>query len=879
MAGVVLAPGFTWLGPLLPVLCAGVLAVMAAVSLISNRRLRASREALVQELAERKQAEEQLRYQALLLAQTGDAILAMDNDHCVTFWNLAAERLFGITAASALGRRAEDLFEYGEHSGIREEIRAAVASQGAWVGEVLIRLRNGEAFHAETAVRQMQDAGGERIGSIFAIRDITDRKRAEDARRVETARLDALCKLAKMVDASLEDIAGFALEEGVRLCGSEFGFLAVVNPEQTVLRMYAWSEQTRRQCQIARPPRQFPVAEAGIAGEAVRQRRAVMINSYDPAMLPAAKGLPEGHVPLRSLLSVPVFDGDRVAMLACVANKTTPYDETDVRQLTLLMDGAWKLFQLRESQERYRILFEESPVPLLEADLSEVRKYLERASGGSLQHAEDLLGAQSECLDACVRRFRVTGMNREAKNLFHVQSPEELAARLRGYLPEAGMAAYRQALTEFLRGARDCATRVEIRLSSGVRHSLEVRVTREATPDDDWSRVIISLMDFTERRRLEEQLLQSQKMEAIGNLACGVAHDFNNLLTVMIGYLELAANKLPPEHPILAHLLEVRKAGEQATELTRQLLTFSRKQISQPRPVNLNEAVRRAENMLRRLIGEHIQLVLTLDPHVGVVSADPTQIHQVLLNLAVNARDAMPHGGKLEFRTANVFWDEKDRRFADPGLAGPYVQLSVTDTGIGMDESTRARIFEPFFTTKGAGHGTGLGLSTVYGIVRQNGGHIEVLSEPGRGAAFHIYLPRIDAPAAVQEPAQVAVSGGTETVLLAEDDEEVRRLAAECLRAYGYRVHEAANGVEALKVAAHTETIHLLVTDVVMPEVSGPELAAHLMATRPGLKTLFISGYPDSEMAQRGLLKPGAAYLRKPFTPAALALKVREALG
>lgn len=879
MAGVVFAGVLASLGPLLSALFAGVLAVMAVVSVISNRRLRASREALARELAERKQTQDRLHYQALLLAQTGDAILAVDNAHRITFWNPAAEKLFGITAASALGRLTEDLFDYGGQPNIQADIRAAVASQGAWVGEVLIRLRDGGRFHAEMSVRQMQDPRGERIGSIFSIRDITDRKRSEEARRVEAARLDALCKLAQMVDASLEEIASFALEEGVRLCGSEFGFFAVVNPEQTVLRMYAWSEQTRRQCRIARPPRQFPIAEAGIAGEAVRQRRALIINRYDPTELQAAKGLPEGHVALRSLLSVPVFDGDRVAVLACVANKNAPYDENDVRQLTLLMDGVWKLFQLRGSQERYRILFEESPVPLLEADLSEVRRYLERVSGGSLEHAGELLAAQAECLHACVRRLRVTGLNREARNLFQVQSTEELTERLRGYLNAGGMAAYCQALTEFLRGARDCATRMEISLSSGARHSLEVRVSREAAPDDDWSRVIISLMDFTERRRLEEQLLQSQKMEAIGNLAGGVAHDFNNLLTVMIGYLELATNNLPPEHPILPQLLEVRKAGEQASELTRQLLAFSRKQILQPRPLNLNEAVRGAEKMLRRLIGEHIELISTLDPDVGTVSADPTQIHQVLLNLAVNARDAMPRGGKLEFRTANVFLDGKDRRLPDPSLAGPYVQLSVTDTGTGMDECTRARVFEPFFTTKDVGHGTGLGLSTVYGIVRQSGGQIEVLSEPGQGTTFHIYLPRIDAAAAGQEREQVMVSGGTETVLLAEDDEEVRRLAAECLRAYGYRVYEAANGVEALKVAAHVETIHLLVTDVVMPEVSGPELAAHLAATRPGLRTLFISGYPDAEMAQRGLLKSGAAYLRKPFTPASLALKVREVLG
>jgi two-component system, cell cycle sensor histidine kinase and response regulator CckA len=388
--------------------------------------------------------------------------------------------------------------------------------------------------------------------------------------------------------------------------------------------------------------------------------------------------------------------------------------------------------------------------------------------------------------------------------------------------------------------------------------------------------------DVTERRELEEQLRQAQKMEAVGRLAGGVAHDFNNLLTVINGYSDITIGRLPAEDPLRLHIEEVRKAGERAAGLTRQLLAFSRKQVLRPEVIDLNEVVREMEKMLRRLIGEDIVLRVALGPGLGSVKADPGQVEQVLMNLAVNARDAMPRGGKLTIGTENVHLDEGYAAHHVSVAPGHYVMLAVSDTGSGMDEETRARIFEPFFTTKEKGKGTGLGLSTVYGIVKQSGGHIWVYSEAGRGTTFKIYLPRVDAGAWEHRPAAESAEGltGTETILLAEDDELVRNMTRIILSGYGYRVLAAENGAAAISIFESTEEpIHLLLTDVVMPGLSGRELADRLTRLRPETKVLYMSGYTDDAIVHHGVLEEGVNFLQKPFTPDALARRVREMLG
>jgi PAS domain S-box-containing protein len=387
--------------------------------------------------------------------------------------------------------------------------------------------------------------------------------------------------------------------------------------------------------------------------------------------------------------------------------------------------------------------------------------------------------------------------------------------------------------------------------------------------------------DVTARSELEQQLRQAQKMEAVGRLAGGIAHDFNNLLTAIFGYSDLLGEELPPDSPAQADLGEIRTAATRAAALTRQLLAFSRQQVLQPVVLSMNDVIENLENMLQRVLGEDIELATHTSRDLGNVKADPGQLEQVIMNLAVNARDAMPTGGKLTIETSNVSLSGEYAEAHRPVASGDYVMLAVSDSGIGMDETVKTRLFEPFFTTKGVGAGTGLGLATVYGIVKQSGGYIWVYSEPGHGATFKVYLPRVQAPVdeIKQAPLPAVNLGGTETILLAEDEELLRPLARELLVRLGYRVLEATNAAEALDLArAHPEEIHLLVSDVVMPGQSGLQLARQLSAERPHMKVLYMSGYTDEAIVRHGLLDPGTNFLQKPFTPTVLARKVREVL-
>lgn len=433
----------------------------------------------------------------------------------------------------------------------------------------------------------------------------------------------------------------------------------------------------------------------------------------------------------------------------------------------------------------------------------------------------------------------------------------------------------------------------EVRREPGVHVIVEARVQRS---DGSWvlmeheahnmsdnpavGGMVVHSRDISERRELEQQLFHAQKMEAIGRLAGGVAHDFNNILTSITGHAELVLSEVAESSQLHEDTVEIKRAAERATNLTRQLLAFSRRQVLQPRVLDVNQVLGEMEKMLSRLIGSDVQVESRHARDLGHVMADRGQIEQVVLNLVVNARDAMPQGGRITLLTENV--DVESGAGNGPAAPGPgeYVRLSVIDSGEGMDEETRKRIFEPFFTTKEVGKGTGLGLSTVYGIVEQSGGHVQVESEPGRGARFDIYLPRIEAPLTdTRSTSHLDPASGSESILLVEDDPVVLRLAARILTDAGYTVFEASEGYEARRMAAeHEDEIDLLLTDVVMPEMDGRRVADMVRERIPDARVLFISGYSHEALAPRGVLEPGAFLLEKPFSPEQLLRRVREVL-
>ena len=494
-----------------------------------------------------------------------------------------------------------------------------------------------------------------------------------------------------------------------------------------------------------------------------------------------------------------------------------------------------------------------------------------------------MLEAALDAVVATDEEGRITEFNPAAEGMFGYSRADVLGRPIvETIIPPSLRSRHRRGFARYLATGEPTILGRRLQLigrhADGHEFPVELTVYRVALPGPPTFGAFIR--DLTESQRVEEQLLQAQKMDSIGRLAGGIAHDFNNILTAIGGYAELALDRSEFAPEVTEDLAQIQKAAGRAVELTGQLLAFSRRQVMQPVALSLGDTLRDIGPMLRRLLGEDIQLTVRASPDLGHVLVDPGQLTQVIVNLAVNARDAMSVGGRLTLEAANVDLDAAYAQGHAEVVPGPYVVLSVTDTGVGMDEPTRVRLFEPFFTTKEQGKGTGLGLATVYGIVRQSGGHIWVYTEPGHGTVFKVYLPRVEA--ATGEPVTPTVHPrdtlGTETILIVEDDDGVRMLVRTVLEARGYRVLVAANADDALHQAAHDGSIELLLTDVVMPGMSGADLAARIRDLAPTVKVLFVSGYTENTIVHHGVLDPGVAFLAKPFSPDALAERVRAEL-
>jgi len=508
-----------------------------------------------------------------------------------------------------------------------------------------------------------------------------------------------------------------------------------------------------------------------------------------------------------------------------------------------------------------------------------IRDITERAQAkGRLRLMADILDVEPTSVVVHDASGGILYGNRKASEL-HGYSPEEfLRLNLRDLLSAEARELMPARLRHIQTSGQGCYEVVHVR-KDGSAFPLRIHAR---TAEWEGRPVILNVQtDLTERTQMENQLRQAQKLEAIGLLAGGVAHDYNNILMAQLGYCELMKSSLKDDDPLAKDLAQIKACAERAAALTHQLLAFSRKQPLQLEVLDLNAVVAGIGKMLRRLIGEDVDFATVLGADLGRVRADPGQIEQVITNLAVNAREAMPHGGKLVIETANVDLDAEYARSHVSVVPGRYVMLAVSDTGEGMDEATQSRVFEPFFTTKVRGHGAGLGLATVYGIVKQSGGNIWVYSEPGKGTSFKIYLPRVEAeptPPARREP--VPACGGGEQVLVVEDELTIRELLQRMLAGLGYRVRAAANGGEAL-IALEEEGLKpdLLITDVVMPGMSGTALAERLRRVQPGLRVLYMSGYTDDAIVHHGALDSGTPFLQKPFSTSDLAAKVHELLG
>jgi two-component system, cell cycle sensor histidine kinase and response regulator CckA len=780
-----------------------------------------------------------------------DAVIIMSSEGRIQSWNPEAERMFGWPAAEVVGRelgRTIIPMPYREaHArGLRRFLETGEGPILRRRVEITALHRAGHEFPVELTVTPLQVGSTWRFGAF--LRDLTARKSAERrlaAQHAVTHLLAHADSLAEATPAILGAVCG-----GL---GWQLGVLWTLDRETGVLRpLDFWRDSAIEGREFEIQTSGFTFDEgAGLPGLVWQRREPVWIADVeqDPDFRRARGAAAEG---LHSAFGFPILSGTEViGVIECYSREIRAPDPDLLamvasigNQIGHLAERRWAEERLIASRANYRLLFEANPEAMWVFDAETLR----------------FLAVN----DAALRRY---GYSRE----------EFLGMTILDISPMADRERLLEQRGQDPRGPLDFTDLRHVRKDGTM---LEVEVSADSIFFAGRPARLVLVKDVTARKRLEEQLRQAQKMEAVGRLAGGVAHDFNNLLTAIQGYSEFILESLAAEDSRVADVMGIREAAGRAADLTQQLLAFSRQQVLAPEILSLNRLIRDAEKLLRRLIGEDIEIHTALAEDLGPVRADPVQLQQVLLNLAVNARDAMPQGGMLILETQNVEIGPDHPATDRLVHPGKYVLLAVTDAGVGMDEATKARIFEPFFTTKRAGEGTGLGLATVYGIVRQSGGFIWVYSEPNRGTTFKVYLPLAESvpiPAA-SLPTAGALPRGTEAILLAEDEELVRRLAHRVLEAQGYSVRSAGSGKAALELAENGGRVDLLVTDVVMPGMSGRQLAEQLRTRQPDLKVLYLSGYTDDAVVRHGVLEQNVFFLQKPFSPAVLLGKVRAVL-
>ncbi len=787
----------------------------------------------------------QKAYLEQLVECAPEAISILDTEYRITRLNGEFTRVFGFRPEEALGKRLEPLIVPPDRT-----------AETRWLQEALAK---GEKISLETKRRRKDGAlvdvlissapvmiGGTQVGVCALYRDISEQKRAESLS-------SALLRIAEKAGSAKDLQHFYAAIHGIvgELMYARNFYIAVYDAATQLLTFPYFVDE-----QDARPASKK--LGKGLTEYVLRTGELLLCT---PEVFDSLREQGEVELigaPSLDWLGVPLKAGDNtfgaLVVQSYTGNVRFGDKEKNVlnfvsQQLASAIEHKRNEEALRRSEARYRSLVQSA-----------------------------VYGIYRSSLDG-----RFLDLNPALITMLGYNSAEEVLAldpKRDVFVDPAEQARLMQ---EFQRGAR--LDNIEVRWKRKDESPVTVRLSGRVvnSPEETADVLEIIAEDVTERRVLENQFRQAQKMEAVGRLAGGVAHDFNNLLMVISGYTEVLLERTGNNNPLYLKIEAIHQATERAATLTRQLLAFSRKQLLELKVVDVNIIVADMERLLRPLIGENIELQTKLAPNLGRTRADAGQIEQVIMNLVVNSKDAMPNGGKIAIQTANINLENDDlRRDYSYIRPGPYLMLSVSDTGHGMDKETQARIFEPFFTTKEKGKGTGLGLSTVYGIIKQSGGYVLAESEPGQGTTFRIYLPRVEDAAEPRDPVRVSKSqaGGSETVLLVEDEESVRQLVRETLEAKGYKVLEADNGEAALRlVSQHAGPLHLLVTDVVMPGMSGRELSSQLGASHPQTKVLYLSGYTEDAIVHEGVLEPGTAFLQKPFTLQMLSRKVREVLG
>jgi PAS domain S-box-containing protein len=788
----------------------------------------------------------------VILDTAADPYIEMDAQGYICDWNAQAEAVFGWTRQEAVGKRLADTIvppeKRDEHErGLRHFLATGIGPLLGQRIETTAARRDGGRLPVELLVWPIHTRG--KVTFTAFVRDMTARKQAEAA-LVERAQLAAVS-----ADVGLALTQGHSLDEMLRRCaqsmvdnlGAAFARIWTLSADGQTLELQASAGLCTH---IDGRHARVPVGKFKI-GLIAQERQPHLTNDVmnDPRVSNQQWARREGMV---AFAGYPLLVEERlVGVMAMFARHVLTHAVLDTmaavaNQLALGIERRRSEDSLRESNEKLQSLIHASPLAIVAID----------------------------------RRRQVLMWNPAAERIFGWTAAEALGQAVPFVDPDDADDFNAMLADEFDGRSRSGVEARRLRKDGKL-----VDVGLWSAPLRDARGEIVAAMgmhaDRTEHKRLEEQYRQAQKMEAIGRLAGGVAHDFNNMLTIILGYADVLRGELSQHDPMAEPVGAIEEAARRAAALTRQLLAFSRKQVLHPTLIELAKVVSGMESMLKRLLGEDISLLVKLQPDVAPVRADVAQIEQVIMNLAINARDAMPDGGQLTIETCNAAID-RDYAATQPGMrAGDYAVLAVSDTGHGMDADTKAHVFEPFFTTKEPGKGTGLGLATIYGIVQQSGGFVTVYSEVGLGATFRVYLPRAMEASPLAETGEptARIEGGSETILLVEDENDVRRLASSMLRRQGYTVLEAASGGEALQLCErHAGPIDLVVTDVVMPQMNGRQMIDRLRIVRPLVKVLFMSGYTDDAIIRHGAVDQGQPFLQKPFTTKALASMVRQIL-